>query len=58
MDKSDTIKGGEDNLNPLDSPDKIRGVTNYTDAFSYARETMLYTDALIVKLMKEQDNEN
>lgn len=31
MDKSDTIKGGEDNLNPLDSPDKIRGVTNYIE---------------------------
>ena len=31
MDKSDTIKGGADNLKPLDSPDKIKGVTNYIE---------------------------
>jgi Ethanolamine utilization protein EutJ (predicted chaperonin) len=31
MDKSDNIKGGEDNLKPLDSPDKIKDVTNYIE---------------------------
>ena len=31
MDKSDTIKRGEGNLKPLDSPDKIKDVTNYIE---------------------------